>query len=91
MYLLNPCSPLWPIRPKDQFNVTSVREVMMAELMLVFLIYVVIDLVLIRGINKLRLEDKKENNEAINGLTRDHQVTSQGHSALEDDIYAELR
>lgn len=55
MYLLNRCSPLWAMRPFDQFNVTVVRKVMMAELLLVFLIYVVIDLILIRSINKLRL------------------------------------
>ena len=55
MYLLNSCSPLWAIRPKDEYNVTIIRKAMMAELMLVFLIYVIIDLALIRVINKLRL------------------------------------
>jgi hypothetical protein len=61
MYLLNTCSPIWPIRPKDSYNVTITRKVIMAELFLVFLIYVIIDIVLVRRINKLKLEDKKEN------------------------------
>jgi hypothetical protein len=55
MHLANQCSPIWTIRPKDNFNVTIIRKVAMAEIFIVFLIYAVIDALLLKGINKLKL------------------------------------